>query len=704
MDYLRLQMSGFLRNAKSLPIHCIIEQINGVVSFDNVSSHSPLPPTQNTVQLDSYAILPNSTLLQDLVKTALIKLGYSSSDTHNAKGAIQIKNWKPLEFDSICDNKHATIEDILGELTNVTTLRIRLSAPTKQTTTDDVKEKLLQLLLTQSQALLNDSGCPIEKNILASLSKGENISECLAEGLSDEMRGAFDIWYRNQINSSKTVPAPPRSPHLEEVKTPIKKEIKEEVPSSPMIENEPHESSPASFRSYLSHKTRIRTSFDPEYEITRLQNWFKENQHPTRDQMIAYMNELNGLESRKGRRPLDLTNIIYWFKNARAAQRRACKSLDDSYDNEDEASMSASGGIPNENIPYLPNKNAVYIIPFPYRRPAFGSFDNNGTPPGDDDHDEPCDLSINKRTDCQDDNVRPEESHEESVFEKDEAVTNEDSTCNENSQSDKKYANILYSSQTLNGLPKQVPNMNDLTQSENSQVNGCGNRNNNGSISDSENQENCCSPTPAKQDNLSDDDSSDSDSVTSDSDDKNSNLKRDLFDYSSLGYNSGVSTANMSPASIAAMSLAQMSQMPSAGGLHIPQLPPHLAMAAAAYYPMNARYYMQHAANSLQNSQVSPRPPSNSHRDPSSNHGNVNGSSSDSRKRRTRVFIDPLTEIPQLERWFQEDTHPSAYMIDKYCEQLNKTDYRQKFPRLESKNIQLWFKNHRAKVKRQRLS
>ena len=70
--------------------------------------------------------------------------------------------------------------------------------------------------------------------------------------------------------------------------------------------------------------------------------------------------------------------------------------------------------------------------------------------------------------------------------------------------------------------------------------------------------------------------------------------------------------------------------------------------------------------------------------------------------KRSRVFIDPLTEIPRLERWFAEDTHPSSYVIEKYTEELNRSPYRQRFPRLEPKNLQLWFKNHRAKMKRQR--
>jgi len=73
------------------------------------------------------------------------------------------------------------------------------------------------------------------------------------------------------------------------------------------------------------------------------------------------------------------------------------------------------------------------------------------------------------------------------------------------------------------------------------------------------------------------------------------------------------------------------------------------------------------------------------------------------RRKRSRVFIDPLTEIPRLERWFADDTHPSAYTIEQYTNQLNRAAYRQRFPPLEPKNVQLWFKNHRAKVKRQKL-
>lgn len=79
------------------------------------------------------------------------------------------------------------------------------------------------------------------------------------------------------------------------------------------------------------------------------------------------------------------------------------------------------------------------------------------------------------------------------------------------------------------------------------------------------------------------------------------------------------------------------------------------------------------------------------------------GNEENDRRKRSRVFIDPTTEIPRLEQWYVADTHPSAQTIEQYTDELNKAEYRQRFPKLEPKNVQLWFKNHRAKMKRLRM-
>ena len=92
------------------------------------------------------------------------------------------------------------------------------------------------------------------------------------------------------------------------------------------------------------------------------------------------------------------------------------------------------------------------------------------------------------------------------------------------------------------------------------------------------------------------------------------------------------------------------------------------------------------------------------HSKSSSNPNKSSGGKSSGRNsngnRRNRVFIDPISEVPILEHYFSIETYPDHFLIEKICENLNKGEYRFKFPKLESRNIQLWFKNHRAKLKR----
>ena len=80
------------------------------------------------------------------------------------------------------------------------------------------------------------------------------------------------------------------------------------------------------------------------------------------------------------------------------------------------------------------------------------------------------------------------------------------------------------------------------------------------------------------------------------------------------------------------------------------------------------------------------------------------GSAADDRRKRNRTFIDPVTEVPRLEHWFSLNTHPSHSLVLRYTDELNRQPYRLKFPKLEPKNVQFWFKNRRAKCKRLKLS
>uniref|UniRef100_A0A915I9J3 Homeobox domain-containing protein n=1 Tax=Romanomermis culicivorax TaxID=13658 RepID=A0A915I9J3_ROMCU len=67
---------------------------------------------------------------------------------------------------------------------------------------------------------------------------------------------------------------------------------------------------------------------------------------------------------------------------------------------------------------------------------------------------------------------------------------------------------------------------------------------------------------------------------------------------------------------------------------------------------------------------------------------------------RSRLMFDPLSELPMLEKWFEENPHPSWVQIDQITETLNNMPYRHTYPRVSSHNVKIWFKNRRAKSKR----
>uniref|UniRef100_A0A914PZR7 Homeobox domain-containing protein n=1 Tax=Panagrolaimus davidi TaxID=227884 RepID=A0A914PZR7_9BILA len=63
-------------------------------------------------------------------------------------------------------------------------------------------------------------------------------------------------------------------------------------------------------------------------------------------------------------------------------------------------------------------------------------------------------------------------------------------------------------------------------------------------------------------------------------------------------------------------------------------------------------------------------------------------------------MFDPLSELPILERWFEENPHPGWMQIEQYTDALNALPYRQNYPPISTHNVKIWFKNRRAKCKR----
>ena len=154
-----------------------------------------------------------------------------------------------------------------------------------------------------------------------------------ASNVTEEMRRKFDLWWNNQISPQTNAITPKLLPFINPQAADIDFGSNHHLDSrrESLLDNHhtPHHNMivhPALqtvHSQYPSQKTRMRTSFDPEMELPKLQRWFQENPHPSRQQIQSYVVQLNSLESRRGRKPLDVNNVVYWFKNARAAQKRA---------------------------------------------------------------------------------------------------------------------------------------------------------------------------------------------------------------------------------------------------------------------------------------------------------------------------------------------------------------------------------------------
>uniref|UniRef100_A0A915N3V2 Homeobox domain-containing protein n=1 Tax=Meloidogyne javanica TaxID=6303 RepID=A0A915N3V2_MELJA len=100
----------------------------------------------------------------------------------------------------------------------------------------------------------------------------------------------------------------------------------------------------------------------------------------------------------------------------------------------------------------------------------------------------------------------------------------------------------------------------------------------------------------------------------------------------------------------------------------------------------------------LENEFSSPPPQQNI--DGQNNVGANGGNGNSANQSRSRLMFDPLSELPILERWFDDNPHPGWLQIEQYTDYLNSMTYRQNYPPVSTHNVKIWFKNRRAKTKR----
>ncbi|XP_045481853.1 homeobox protein dve-1 isoform X2 [Harmonia axyridis] len=611
-------------SAKSLPVHCIVE---GISTLNDKGPERGVWRRRPVVETDSYVIIPVGTPFHNLVQVALMRLGYPQDTISAARGSVMIKNWKPLSFDKITADPMVTVGEILGELSNIATLKIQVFRA-RPGSTSDIKDRLLRFMLLQSHGCLLSSGCPLDELTLAKLCQDHTISGGPIPEVSDDIKRKFDHWWRMQFSSPSPAPRTPynntfSSPYCTPPTT-VKTERTMPETSHPALQTV--------HNSYPTPKARMRTSFDPELELPKLQRWFTENQHPSRQQIQQYVKELNNLESRRGRKPLDVNNVVYWFKNARAAQKRA-------------EVRNINPGMPchiplngyNNHSP----SNGGYLISESYLNPdrmVEHRLKNNLTP----------------RRSVLASHTSDEYSNNGSDLEEDTVEAQQPPSPTAPLSLTKKSASREQSPQST-ASPPPPPNL----QSEPCKQ------------EPKEEPINYHSPPP---------------DVT------NNNRLSDIDDDVEMDTDVKRAHSDTSPESMPSFKRICTSPEENPFVGRVPNDGFERLSLPLVTNSMFNQLYMSHYIPSLSHATASPS---------ASNSLNL---SADERRKRNRTFIDPVTEVPRLEQWFSLNTHPSHNLILKYTEDLNQMAYRQKFPRLEPKNVQFWFKNRRAKCKRMKMT
>ncbi|CAH2102787.1 unnamed protein product [Euphydryas editha] len=614
---------------KTLPVHCVVE---AVASLEEEPWRR-----QAVLEKDSYVIIPAATAFHNLVPAAMIRLGYPHELAASAKGSVVINNWKPLPFDRISDGQLATVGEVLGELTTVAILRIQLLRP-RLTPLQDIKDKLLRLLLVQYRSWLMSSGCPLDEVTLAQICRGQDRSSgpYNYHEPTEETRRKFESWWSAQVSSR-----PPFSPRRYPTLSP-----KNRSPTLNHLPDHLHPALQTVQSQYPTQKTRMRTSFDPELELPKLQRWFFENQHPSRQQIQQYVRELNNLESRRGRKPLDVNNVVYWFKNARAAQKRLeQRNIGglgghlgvNGFNSRSHSPSNGSILVGNDNYnshDHNSMKSPMQLAGSPGRYPMSVMSEDNLSNAGSDLEDDGGDLNTDERPESPDAPLSLITTRK-----------NNNDDREENTKESPKPPDII-KVHDIKQEPKDLSKSDNISSPQRSPTkNSDSPHNNNNNNTEQENG------GGDDQDLASDDE------VIQERHYSQSSPHLDRLPFPMVQnhpmFNHGIMYMSQYITGFPGVGVPGVGGVPVEGASGL-----NLALTGA----------------------------------------------SDERRKRNRTFIDPVSEVPLLEQWFSSNTHPSHNMILKYTEELNRMPYRQKFPRLESKNVQFWFKNRRAKCKRLKMA
>ncbi|PAV57213.1 hypothetical protein WR25_11454 [Diploscapter pachys] len=236
------------------------------------SSHCVSCANDGHLLIDTYAIVAGSTLLNQLVETVLSALGHPHLAA-NARGMVQVNNWKALSFDQITDNPEETVNCLFKDISSHITLRILTKPSTSDSASaqcvNELKQKLLKAAINKNPQLLATLDQPL-RELITQIVSGDDPSV-----LSHEQINVINEWLETLDTGDER-----RSP-------------------------------------------TAQVRFNQLFEIPKLEKWFKSEPNPSRQKLINYMNTLNSSQYRKSHAKISYQQICNWFQMQRASLRKA---------------------------------------------------------------------------------------------------------------------------------------------------------------------------------------------------------------------------------------------------------------------------------------------------------------------------------------------------------------------------------------------
>jgi hypothetical protein len=551
---------------------------------------------------------------------------------------IQLNNWKPLSLDTITDNQEELVANLFKEISSHITLKILTRSPGGENQSTHCIAGLKQKLMKAAT----------EKHpSLLTNSDSHEFKEVIQQLLAKGEDGLKDL-------PQSSVAA-----------------INEWLDQLAVAEAGVKRKSPM---------TPSSTRFHPLSEVPRLERWFRIDSNPSKQKMMSYLHILNGAPYRRSNGKVTYHQLSNWFTNQRASHRSNGRTIGDNVENGHNIhsqqrlpSGAENGGIFNLAKlmgPTQPPTNFAaqqFANAFLKNQLLFGGFDpQNGAGQA----------------------LSPQSLASGHLFDELAALGGR--------QSDGPASTHI----PISHLPMDIAARFGGSSSSSKAQTGTDSSSHQASADHSGERMDGGSESPTGNDDMSghdDGDSEDADDGGRKESDEASSPDINLDVISEMSPQQQVASLLNSHAggdAAAAMAQFSMSSFMSSA----------LAAAAAGNNgtssPTPDRLCTPYSivkTPSMKTDGEGRDPPNSQSTTPSSSHPN---SSMASNAARSRLMFDPLSELPILEKWFEENPHPGWLQIEQYTDTLNNFPYRQNYPPISTHNVKIWFKNRRAKCKR----